>query len=121
MTVMTLDDVLENQSEEVKDIFHQLRKILIDISPKLDEAFLGGAKVRMSSYSINEKMVSVLGPAKDHCKLYLHHTDKVDTGILKLEGKGKHAKTVKVRNTSPELLKEIENVLTEIARITSNL
>ena len=114
---MTLNDVLEGQSKKVQDIFHQLRNILVNVSPKPDEAFLGGAKVRMSSYSIAKQMVCVLGPSKDHCKLYLHHTDKVSTGSLKLEGKGKHSKTVKVKEVTPELIKEIEVVLNNIAKI----
>ena len=40
--------------------------------------------------------VGVIGTAKDHCKLFLHHTDHINTAGLQLEGKGKHAKHVKI-------------------------
>jgi len=54
---MTLAEVLENHSEDIKNAFKDLRKILLANSPKLDEVFHGGAKVRMASYSISGKMV----------------------------------------------------------------
>jgi hypothetical protein len=52
----------------------------------------------MASYSINRKnnVIAVVGPAKDHVKLFLHHCDKLDTKGIKLQGKGEHAKHVKL-------------------------
>lgn len=114
---MTLEEVIANHSEEVKNIYMKLRSAALDVSPRPDESFLGGTKVKMSSYSIHGKMICVIGPYKDHCKLYLHQTDQVNTGSLKLEGKGKHTKTVKVATLGEELFAEIKTVLGEITKV----
>ncbi|MEL6557397.1 MAG: DUF1801 domain-containing protein [Bacteroidota bacterium] len=116
---MTLEDVIADHTEEIQEIFHKLRTIVLNTNPEPDESFLGGAKVRMSSYSIGGKMICVIGPYKDHCKLYLHHTDHVDTGTLKLEGKGKHSKTVRISTLDEELSIEIKAVISEITKIAN--
>lgn len=113
---MTLEDVTENHTEEIQEIFHRLRTIVLNTTPKPVESFLGGSKVRMSSYSLEDRIVCLISPYKDHCKLYLHHIDQVDTGVLKLEGKGKHAKTVKISTLDEKLFTEIKAVINKIAK-----
>jgi len=53
------------------------------------------------------------------CKLYLHYTDLVGTRSIKLEGKGKHAKTVKISKLTPELAQVIEMVINEISLVAA--
>ena len=91
------DEIIENTSPEIKAIALKLRAMLLQLSQPVQEEIMGGAKVKFAYYNIGEynNALGVIGPAKDHCKLYLHHTGDVDQRGLKFEGKGKHAKHVK--------------------------
>lgn len=95
---MTFNDLLIGHSEPLQKILKNLQKLILKLNPAIEEDIYGGAKVQMASYSIGRKdnVIAVTGIGKDHVKLFLHHTHKIDAKGLKLEGKGKHAKHVKI-------------------------
>ena len=37
---MTLEDVIADHTEEIQDIFHRLRTIVLNTNPKPDESFI---------------------------------------------------------------------------------
>lgn len=113
---MTFEDIYTNQPQALIDIVHQLRGLILDTDNRIEEHVYGGEKVRMTLYSINHtnNVLYGLAVAKDHVKLYLHHTEKADTQTLKLEGKGKHAKTVKIKTVDEDYLTIVKRVLSNI-------
>lgn len=114
---MTCNDIFsDNYPQELKDVAHRLRTLALKTDKRIEEHIYGGAKVRMALYSIGhtDNVLFGIGLGKDHIKLYLHHTEKVETETLKLEGKGKHAKTVKIKATSKDNLETLKRVMTNI-------
>ncbi len=116
---MNMKDVLSDCPSHVFASTNLLRKMILEIHPDIEEDFYGGKVVKMASYSIarNDNVIAVLSPATNHLKLYLHHVDKVDTGDLKLVGKGKHAKHIKIYTADEidgDLLRNVLNRITEI-------
>lgn len=115
--MIELRELWPEVSDELIFVAQRLQKIILSQSDRILEDAGGGAKVKMSLYSIGAKdnVLAVIGMGKDHCKLYLHHTDKIDTEGLLLKGKGKHAKTLWV-SSSAEINEETLNKV--LARIT---
>lgn len=105
--MMTFKDILTDQPEYLQNIANEVRKLILKTDESIEENIYGGAKVKMSLYSIGgtDNVLYGIGFGKDHVKLYLHHTDKpgADTTGLKLEGKGKHARTVKIKELDKTL------------------
>lgn len=95
---MSFISILEEVPEEIVAIAHRLRALILDEDQPIEESIYGGKKVKMASYSIGrtDNVIAVISPAPTHCKLFLHHVDKIDSMGLKLEGKGKHAKHIKI-------------------------
>lgn len=116
---MNYNDILEGHSTEIVDIIKALRKLILELDPTIEEEFLGGAKVKLVSYSIGNRnnVVAVYSPSANHCKLYLHHTDKIDTKGLKLEGKGKHAKHVKIKTFEQLVIQFYKSVLVQVVEV----
>ncbi len=116
---MNFENVLENSIPEVIEIAHFLRKLVLDLHPEIEEDFYGGQKVKMSMYSIGPKNnpIAVIGSGGTHCKLFLHHTDRVETYGLKLEGKGKYSKHIKFFKMRDIIEEDLLKVLTNIVKI----
>lgn len=116
---MTYKDILEGQPTEMVEIMNTLHKLILELDPAVEEEFLGGAKVRMVSCFVGHRnnVVAVFGPAKNHCKLFLHHCDKIDTKDLKLEGKGKHAKHIKIKNLEQPDIELYKSVLLQVVEV----
>ena len=95
---MQFKDIYANSPAELFHIGKKIQQLIIGLHPQIKETCHGGTKVRMASYSIGrlDNVVAVAGPGNDHCKLFLHHCDNIDSKGIKLEGKGKHAKHVKL-------------------------
>ncbi|MEM8909585.1 MAG: hypothetical protein AAGD05_17185 [Bacteroidota bacterium] len=96
---MTYQDIIQDKPPALIDIANTLRAMAFQLHPDIEENAYGGKVVRMTLYSIGHKNNPIMGIAigKDHCQLFLHHTDQVDTKHLPLTGKGKHAKHIKFR------------------------
>jgi hypothetical protein len=119
---MVFEDILENKPSHVSKILRALRELIQSLDNSLQEEILGGKVVRMASYFISNRnhVVGVIGSGKDHAQLFLHHYDHIDTMGLKLEGKGKHAKHVKIYSLdelSNSSLKDVLKQLIEIAKV----
>lgn len=116
---MKLEDVLQGSSDSVVEVTLYLREIIKALDPRVEEGFYGGKVVKMASFSIgkSDNVIAVLSPAAHHLKLYLHHTDKVDTGDLKLQGKGKHAKHIKIESKEEVDEGLFKKVLGEITKV----
>ena len=118
---MTFDDISSGFPEPMIALAQSIREVILAQSPDITEHFHGSAKVRMGSYYIgpNTNVVAVLGLAQDHCKLFLHHTDKIDAMGLKLEGKGSHARHVKIRSIDELKAGPYGEVLAQVTRIVA--
>ncbi|MFK7848335.1 MAG: hypothetical protein AB8G77_23810 [Rhodothermales bacterium] len=96
---MVFEDIIEGQNQSVVEVVNYLRQLITSLDPEIEEGIYGGKVVKMASYSIGraDNVIAVVGPASNHTKLFLHHTDNIDAKGLKLEGKGKHAKHIKIQ------------------------
>ena len=117
--MIELSDLWPEVLDELIAVAQRLQKMILRQSDQIEENAGGGAKVKMSLYSIGAKdnVLAVIGMGKDHCKLYLHHTNTIITEGLVLKGKGKHAKTLWI--SSVEEIKEeiLEKILAQITKI----
>ena len=97
---MQFADIVKGHPQELVEVMTFLQALILSLDKRIEEGIYGGKVVRMASYSIGraDNVIAVTGLGKDHCKLFLHHTDKIDPGGLKLEGKGKHARHVKIKS-----------------------
>lgn len=115
---MIFEDILENKPEEMKGIALQVRSLILKTDKRIAEGVYGGEKVRMSLYSIggDTNVLYGMGVDKDHIKLYLHHTNKPDVDVagLKLEGRGKHAKHVKIRTVDEDTKEQLSTAFESI-------
>ena len=116
---MDLSKLWPTADPELLEIAYKLRGLILKQSDQIIEDAGGGKKVKMTLYSIDRKdnVLAVIGIAKGHCKLFLHHTDKIDTLDLKLKGKGKHAKTVWISSLADIAEPTFETVLKQITEI----
>ncbi|MEL6250926.1 MAG: hypothetical protein AAFR87_02845 [Bacteroidota bacterium] len=116
---MDLRNLWPEIDQALMDVAEELQKLIVSQSEEIVEDAGGGAKVKMTLYSIGQKdnVLAVIGMGKDHVKLYLHYTDKVDTQNLDLKGKGKHAKTLWIRNLHELDRETISFVLSQITKI----
>ena len=97
---MQFTDIIKGNSEEIVEVMTLLQTLILSLDERIEEDIYGGKVVKMASYSIGRKdnVIAVIGPGKDHCKLFLHHIDKIDSKGLKLEGKGKHTRHIKIKS-----------------------
>lgn len=97
---MQFEDIIKGHSHELVEIMTFLQTLILSLDERIEEGIYGGKVVRMASYSIDkaDNVIAVIGLGNDHCKLFLHHTDKIDPRGLKLEGKGKHARHIKIKS-----------------------
>jgi len=116
---MDLRNLWPDVDQLLMDVAVELQKIILSQSDQIVEDAGGGAKVKMSLYSIGQKdnVLAVIGMGKDHVKLYLHHTDQIDTRELELKGKGKHAKTLWIKNLHEMDRESISFALQQITQI----
>lgn len=93
-------DVIAPHTPEIQRIAERLREVVRTALPGTREGIYGGEKMRMALYSLDNDQDVVCGiqPANDHCKLYIHRVNTDDTYDLRLEGKGKSTRHVKIRS-----------------------
>ena len=106
-------DVFQGHSEGVRRLAQQLRQLVFQTLPDLNEAAYGGAKVRLTLFSLGSPQNVICGvrPGADGCLFYFHHVTPEDSSVLKIEGKGKHARHVKVDILDGPTLQEISRLL----------
>jgi hypothetical protein len=82
-----------------RDLALRVRKLVREEIPEAEENIHGGKQVANAFYSIDGERNVFCGiqPGDESCKVFLHNVADFRPSPLKLEGKGKHAKHVKVR------------------------
>ena len=60
---------------------------------------------------VQQSRNSRIQPGADGCLLYFHHIVPVDSSILKIEGKGKHARHIKIEALDRPMIEEIRRLL----------
>ncbi|MCB0703921.1 MAG: hypothetical protein KDC34_01370 [Saprospiraceae bacterium] len=118
---MEFSDILQGLPDFVQEIATNLRALVRPLHPDIQEDLTKTRTMAGAFYSIGSKsnVIIFLQPGDAHCKLYLHHTDKIDTRGLPLQGKGKHAKHIKLFEWDPALEDTYRLVLTDITRIVA--
>lgn len=94
----TFDALLAPFPETTQHTGAGLRALIRRTFPDFDEHIYGGKAVGNALYSRDSpnRVLCGIQPAEDHCKLYVHHVSDVQLPGIKLEGRGKHARHVKV-------------------------
>jgi hypothetical protein len=98
---------------EVAEVAERLRAIVKRVLPQASEGVYGGAKTVIALYSIggSQNVICGIQPAAKHCLFYIHHVQQQDSAVLKLEGKGKTNRHVKVSDTAAIEESEVERLL----------
>ncbi len=119
---MVFQDIVEGYPEELVEIMTFFQSLILSLDERIEEGIYGGKVVRMASYSMGrpDNVIAVTGLGKGHCKLFLHHTDKIDTKGLKLQGKGKHAKHIKINHRQSMDDDIYTEVLRQVADVVRN-
>ena len=106
-------EVFEGHPKPVRELAQQLRELAFETLPELTENAYGGAKVRLTLFSLGDPSNVVCGvqPADDGCLFYFHHVKPEDSPTLKIEGTGKHARHVKLRILDRATIEEIRRLL----------
>jgi len=114
---MTLEETLANRPQPIQKTATQLKKLILDTLPDLNE-HVYGKKIHTILYSKENPNQVICGiqTSEKQCLLFLHKTEGINTTGLKLEGKGKSAKHVKYNQSSEidgALIKEILRAIYE--------
>lgn len=96
----TWEEVMAGYSPDIQALATDLRAVVRDALPTCTES-VGGAKMMgYSQYWLDGRsdVLAMISPEDPHVKLYVHHITKDATGALKVEGTGKNARHVKLRD-----------------------
>jgi hypothetical protein len=93
------EELIAPFSPEVQGLASQLRLLVQKVLPDSIENIYGGKMVGNALYSIGGPGHVICGIQPDDklCRFYIHHISDAQFGVLKLEGKGKHTRHVKVK------------------------
>jgi len=113
---MTFTDIIQNCPSEVAAVTRSLRDMILRTDKHIEENIYGGSKMRMALYSIGNanNVLYGLQASGSHCMLFLHHADKVDTGTLKLDGRGKYARHMKISSLDSGTIRQLKHILKDI-------
>ena len=116
---MSFEEVLNSEPKELHQLATDVRTLILKTDKRIEE-HIYGTKIKTILYSIGgtNNVLYGIGFGKDHVKLYLHHTDAADVAGLKLQGKGKHAKTVWITEMSSTIKKQISSALKNILEVS---
>ncbi len=92
----SFEDVFQPVDSAVKTTARELRAIVRDAIPDIEETVVGGSKVQLVLYSSggSDRLVCGIQPSRDRCLFYLHRVTPEDVPEYKLGGRGKHAKHI---------------------------
>lgn len=109
----TFEELVKPFPAEIREIAEWLRALFLAEFPQLDENIYGGSKVANALYSVGSTDRVALGiqPGRSYVKLYIHDPEHLPETELKLEGKGKHMRHIKL-DSVPESRRE------ELVRLT---
>jgi hypothetical protein len=106
-------EAFRGQPAAIRTLAQALRKLTLGMRPKLTENAYGGAKVRLTLYSLGPPADVVCGiqPAKDGCLFYLHQVRPEDSTIVKICGQGKHARQIRISSLPPAIARELRRLV----------
>ena len=112
--VSDFPDILGSVPDAIREVALALRQQVLLTLPDASEAIGGGDRIRMALYSIGgpNNVVCGIQPTANACKLFLHGWQALVQAGFRLEGSGKHARHIKLREVS-----ELERL--EVARMIS--
>lgn len=95
----TFDELIKPYSADVQAIARWLRGLIQEVLPDAAENIYGGTKIGNALYSIGDPNNVICGiqPAAELCRLFVHSVHDARHRELKIEGSGKNARHVKVR------------------------
>ena len=107
-------EILRGVPDSIREVALALRRQVLLTLPDASEAIGGGDRIRMALYSIGgpNNVVCGIQPTASACKLFLHGWQVLVQSGFRLEGSGKHARHIKLRDVS-----ELERL--EVARMIS--
>jgi len=101
--------------KEIRTIALGLRRMIRETLPEPEENIYGGLMVANALYSIGgpAKVICGIQPDKIQCRLFLHNVADVKFPGIKIEGTGKHARHVKVKELNKENKKALSRLIGE--------
>ena len=98
----TFEDVVRPLPASIRDAACAIREAIQASLPDADERIYGGAKIGMALYSINGENNVVCGiqPTATSCKVFFHAWESLVGQGFRLEGSGKNARHIKLRDAS---------------------
>ncbi len=118
---MSFDTILTGKPQPLQQLAMQLKGLALKADKHMMEHVYGGAKSPVALYSIGNLNNVLFGIqlTDRYCVLYLHHTANADTMTLKVEGE-KEPRYVKIAAISPEMEKELKEVMKNIVRVSKH-
>ncbi len=101
--------------KEIRSVALGLRRMIRESLPESEENINGGLIVAIALNSIGgpAKVVCGIQPDKNQCRLFLHNVADVKLPGVKIEGTGKHARHVKVKELNKENKKALSRLIGE--------
>lgn len=114
----TFEEIVAPFDPDVQATAEALRALIRETLPDFDENIYGGLSVANALYSRGgpNHVVCGIQPARDHCKLYVHHVADVRRDGIRIEGSGKNVRHVKVRKADGETVNLLGWLLIEARR-----
>lgn len=109
----TFEDTLTDKPDFVQSVARQLRQLVQKELPDADEGIYGGKVVQNVLYSIDDPNNVICGiqPSKDKVIVYIHNVTETDSDALKLEGKGKANRHVKLTDLDGDTETELRRFI----------
>jgi len=94
----TFNDLIKPHAGPVRAIAKRLRRVVYATLPDAQEAIYGGSKVGLALYSLGKgaRVLCGIQPGEGKCLLYVHNVTEKDSSELRLEGKGRSNRHVKL-------------------------
>lgn len=111
----SFNELIAPFSKEIRAVALGLRRMIRETLPNAEENIYGGLMVAQALYSIGgpAKVVCGIQPDKIQCRLFLHNVADVKLHGIKIEGTGKHARHVKVKELNKENKKALSRLIGE--------
>ncbi|KAA3643104.1 MAG: DUF1801 domain-containing protein [Chloroflexi bacterium] len=107
------EDTLDGKPDFVQTVAKQMRQLVREELANADEGIYGGKAVQNVLYSIGgpNNVICGIQPGKDKVIFYIHNITEADSDAIKLEGKGKTNRHVKLTELDGDTEKELRRLL----------
>ena len=109
----TFEDTLIGKPDFVQAVAKQLRELVREELSEVDVRVYGGEIVQAVVYLIlgTDNMLCGIQPGKDDVLFYIHNVTESDSDVLKLEGKGKSSRHVRLTILDGDTETELRRLL----------